>query len=307
MLPPRFSLRPSPPKNSIWKAPAVTPFTLANDKSQHHTSSYLHRSHTLWTGYIVSHIVDILLSQGYQVHRTACVSSKIGTKVAQSTLGVKIPWVSIRTGGGRRYRAFDDAVKCSYYFFFQYFYSNWRHSRLYRTLSSYLTYFHSIDPNFIVHCRKSILLAKLLERNVLLSIMTNLISRLQPCTWIYKILLSHINGGGRTRWCLLYGMDINYTGDQPVFLNESNKDDRVVLHRYGCTPSGQDPVHHVFLNHEVRHSILSTPSLSGYITVRVRRLDWRCRGGALIPVWLGISFRATAFLSLSSSSSECGR
>ena len=41
-------------------------------------------------------------------------------------------------------------------------------------LSSYLTYFHSIDPNFIVHCQKSILLAKLLERNVLLSIMTNL-------------------------------------------------------------------------------------------------------------------------------------
>ena len=62
---------------------------------------------------------------------------------------------------------------------------------------------------------------------------------------------------------LLYGMDINYTADQPVFLNESNKDDRVVLHRYGCTPSGQDPVHHVSLNHGVRHSILPAFSLSG--------------------------------------------
>ena len=58
-------------------------------------------------------------------------------------------------------------------------------------------------------------------------------------------------------------MDINYTADQPVFLNESNKDDRVVLHRYGCTPSGQDPVHHVSLNHGVGHSILPALSLSG--------------------------------------------
>ena len=58
-------------------------------------------------------------------------------------------------------------------------------------------------------------------------------------------------------------MDINYTADQPVFLNESNKDDRVVLHRYGCTPSGQDPVHHVSLNHGVRHGILPAFSLSG--------------------------------------------
>ena len=58
-------------------------------------------------------------------------------------------------------------------------------------------------------------------------------------------------------------MDINYTADQPVFLNESNKDDRVVLHRYGCAPSGQDPVHRVSLNHGVQHSILPALSLSG--------------------------------------------
>ena len=58
-------------------------------------------------------------------------------------------------------------------------------------------------------------------------------------------------------------MDINYTADQPVFLNESNKDSRVVLHRYGCTPSGQDPVHHVSLNHGDQHSILPALSLSG--------------------------------------------
>ena len=67
-----------------------TPFTLANGKSQYHTFRYLHRSHTLWTGYTGSHIVDILLSQGYQVHRTACVSSKICINVAQRALGGKM-------------------------------------------------------------------------------------------------------------------------------------------------------------------------------------------------------------------------
>ena len=35
-------------------------------------------------------------------------------------------------------------------------------------------------------------------------------------------------------------MTMNYTADQLVFLNEPSKDDRVVLHRYGRTASGQD-------------------------------------------------------------------
>ena len=122
------------------------------------------------------------------------------------------------------------------------------------------------------------------------SIMTNL-SRLQPCTWIYKILLSHINGGSRTWWCLLYGMDINYTADQPVFLNKSNKDDRVVLHRYGCTPSGQDLVHHVSLNHGVRHSILPALSLSG-MRVMEGSIDG-AKAALSSPSDLGVSVRAT--------------
>ena len=46
-------------------------------------------------------------------------------------------------------------------------------------------------------------------------------------------------------------MTVNYTADQPVFLNESNKDDSIVLRGYGRAPSGQDPVHHVSLNRGV--------------------------------------------------------
>ena len=106
---------------------------------------------------------------------------------------------------------------------------------------------------------------------------------------------------------LLYGMDINYTADQPVFLNESNKDDRVVLHRYGCAPSGQDPVHHVSLNHGVRHSILPTLSLSG---VRVMEESIDDVEAALSPSDLGplsvlLSLSSSSDPSLSLSSSVC--
>ena len=105
---------------------------------------------------------------------------------------------------------------------------------------------------------------------------------------------------------LLYGMDINYTADQPVFL-KSNKDDRVVLHRYGCAPSGQDPVHHVSLNHGVRHSIPPALSLSG---VRVMEESIDDVGAALSPSDLGslsvlLSLSSSSDPSLSLSSSVC--
>ena len=70
-----------------------------------------------------------------------------------------------------------------------------------------------------------------------------------------------------TEWIL--NMTMNYTADQPVFLNESDKDDRVVLRGYGRAPSGRDTVHHVSFNREVRYSILPALLLSGYMTVRV--------------------------------------
>ena len=64
-------------------------------------------------------------------------------------------------------------------------------------------------------------------------------------------------------------MTVNYTADQPVFLNESSKDDRVVLRGYGRAPSGQNPVYHVSLNRGVRYSILPALLLSGYMATRV--------------------------------------
>ena len=60
-----------------------------------------------------------------------------------------------------------------------------------------------------------------------------------------------------------------YTAEQLVFLNEYSKNDCVVLHRYGRTPSGQDPVHHVSLNCGVRYSIFPALSLNGYMAVKV--------------------------------------
>ena len=47
-------------------------------------------------------------------------------------------------------------------------------------------------------------------------------------------------------WIL--NMTTNYTADQLVFLNESSKDEHVVLQRYGHAPSGQEAVHYVSLN-----------------------------------------------------------
>ena len=78
-------------------------------------------------------------------------------------------------------------------------------------------------------------------------------------------------------------MTMDHTADQLVFLNKFCKDGRVVLHRYGCASSGQDPVYHVSLNRGVRYSI-PTLSLSGYMAEGYRRLDWRCRGSAIVSV-----------------------
>ena len=64
-------------------------------------------------------------------------------------------------------------------------------------------------------------------------------------------------------------MTMNYTADQPMFLNESDKDGRAVLRGYGRAPSGRDTVHHVSFNREVQYNILPALSLSGYMTVRV--------------------------------------
>ena len=62
-------------------------------------------------------------------------------------------------------------------------------------------------------------------------------------------------------------MTMNYMADQLVFLDESSKDDCVVLQQYGRAPSGQDAVQHVSLNRGVQYSILPALSLDGYMDV----------------------------------------
>ena len=51
-----------------------------------------------------------------------------------------------------------------------------------------------------------------------------------------KRVAAERDGAYRTEWIL--NMTMNYTADQLVFLDESSKDERVVLRRYGHAPSG---------------------------------------------------------------------
>ena len=71
-------------------------------------------AHILWSGYIGSHIVDILLSQGYQVRGTARSASKLdglkalwAKKYPQGHFEVAVVEDMAKDG------AFDDAVKGS--------------------------------------------------------------------------------------------------------------------------------------------------------------------------------------------------
>jgi transposase len=71
----------------------------------------------------------------------------------------------------------------------------------------------------------------------------------------------------RAEW--LHNITSNYTADQLVFLDESSKDDRTILRRYGRAISGQTPVDIVRLNRGTRYSILPALTVDGYIAVRV--------------------------------------
>ena len=111
------------------------------------------------------------------------------------------------------------------------------------------------------------------------------------------------DGGYRTEWIL--NMTMDHTADQLVFLNKFCKDGRVVLHRYGCASSGQDPVYHMSLNRGVRYSI-PTLSLSGYMAVRVIEGSIGAAEAALPSPFVLLSLLSSPDLSLSPSSSVCG-
>lgn len=82
-----------------------------------------------------------------------------------------------------------------------------------------------------------------------------------------KRIASERDDAHRMEWIL--NITMNYTADQLVFLDESSKDERVVLRRYGRAPSGRDAIHHVSLDRGIRYSVLPALSLDGYMAVRV--------------------------------------
>jgi len=69
----------------------------------------------------------------------------------------------------------------------------------------------------------------------------------------------------RASW--IYNILNTYTAEQMVVLDESSKDDRTLIQKYGHAPSGNDPVLTVSLDRGICYSILPALTLDGYIAV----------------------------------------
>jgi len=82
-----------------------------------------------------------------------------------------------------------------------------------------------------------------------------------------KRVAAERDDGFRADW--LHNMTTNYTAEQLVFLDESSKDERTTLPRYGWSLSGQFPFDSVRLNRGIRYSVLPALTIDGYMTVRV--------------------------------------
>jgi transposase len=80
-----------------------------------------------------------------------------------------------------------------------------------------------------------------------------------------KRVAAERDDGFRADW--LHNMTTNYTTEQLVFLDESSKDDRTTLPRYGWSLSGQFPFDSVRLNRGIRYSVLPALTIDGYMTV----------------------------------------
>jgi len=70
----------------------------------------------------------------------------------------------------------------------------------------------------------------------------------------------------RANW--MYDFLATYTAEQMVVLDESSKDNRTLIRRYGRALCGDDPVLTVSLDRGVRYSILPALTLDGYLAVR---------------------------------------
>jgi transposase len=70
----------------------------------------------------------------------------------------------------------------------------------------------------------------------------------------------------RTNW--MYDVLNTYTAEQMVILDESSKDDRTLIRKYGRAISNNDPLLTVSLDRGTRYSILPALTLNGYIAAR---------------------------------------
>ena len=70
----------------------------------------------------------------------------------------------------------------------------------------------------------------------------------------------------RANW--MYDILNTYTAEQMVILDESSKDDRTLIRKYGRGPSGDDPIFTVSLDRGIRYSILPALTVDGYIAAR---------------------------------------
>jgi len=70
----------------------------------------------------------------------------------------------------------------------------------------------------------------------------------------------------RANW--MYDILNTYTAEQMVILDESSKDNRTLIRKYGRALSGDDPVLSVSLDRGTRYSILPALTLDGYIAAR---------------------------------------
>jgi len=70
----------------------------------------------------------------------------------------------------------------------------------------------------------------------------------------------------RAAW--MYDVLTTYTAEQMIVLDESSKDGRTLIWKYGWATSGQNAVFPVSLDRGVRYSILPAMTINGYIAVR---------------------------------------
>ena len=71
----------------------------------------------------------------------------------------------------------------------------------------------------------------------------------------------------RAEW--MYDFLATYSAEQMVVLDESSKDGKTLIRKYGRALSGEDAVLQVSLDRGVRYSILPALTTDGYIAVRV--------------------------------------